>query len=167
MRGINTDPISGAMEMESDSAINERQIQFLTGLKEYLKSKHFPIEPDRKKYSHAETFALGKAGTMLGAVAQYNATHSELSDQYPNEIRVELVVEGASSVSIDHFEDRIEELSEGFESTLRLTGQKGKRRKLVIRKSIDLSDKGRWPEQFEWIRDNLKKMHGVYSKIKK
>ena len=150
---------SGGIEMNPNNQLRE---EFWKSFISYLKDNNFPLKQKTMSYAHARTFSSDRQGTFLSAIAQKRPNYKDASDVYKNELRVELVIESVSNVNIENIESRDDEIQKDFESAVCYKVVEGKRCKVIVRKSVDLSDKYNWKDQFRWLEDNLKRMHKTF-----
>ena len=144
----------------------ETRREFWTEFDKYISGNIFWSEKKAKGYSrygHVRLFDSGRNQVCFSTGALFKPTDKNPDNPNFNEIRVELCIEGASSISIDNLEEELlTRIENEFGRKVQLTSEKGKRRKLQVHKSVDLSNKDDWPSHFQWLLDNLKIMNKVF-----
>ena len=121
------------------------------------------FKPRRPQPTHYTGYPIGRPGFKLGAAASLGK-----SKRWPdkrNQLRVELVVEGRDSHR--HF-DALKKRREGIERELafRLIWSRKKRsvkrRRIYIRRTVNLHDRGAWPEYHRWLLYHLLALDRVF-----
>lgn len=144
------------------------RLEFWTGLNNHLKENSNIIKPRRPSTDSWMGYSMGKTDVHL-AVAF--SSWSNVKQYYEiGEIRAELVI--VSKQYADTYykqfyaqKDRIEQQL-GF--TLEWYEKEGQiLRGAVIRNTVDVNDKTKWPQYYEWLKEHLEKMHTVLSPIAK
>lgn len=108
------------------------------------------------------TIAIGKSGVTLAAIASMYNSESETYENH--EIRVELTFDDENAKI---FFDQIEAEKEKIESEIphKLYWHNPPEKKscrIYIKMSTDLRDKKNWPEQIEWLLENLELFYNVF-----
>src|SRR5215208_6057644 len=108
--------------------------------------------------------ATGRAGVHLTSVA--SVWNSE-TDTWGPEIRVELVMEDENAK--DYFamlNARKEEVERKFGQPFIWYNPPGKKSaRGYLRRNANFLDREGWPEQHEWLRTNLEKVHQVFGPL--
>ena len=139
----------------NSSATGALYLEYWSALRDRLIQSESTVKPQKPLPQHWTTFAIGRSGIHLGAVA--SVTKSE--------IRVELIFSG--SLAKPHFhlllkdKDAVEaELGMNVE-WLKLPARKESH--VVLRRSdSDPSHREEWPEQHAWLQDKLEAFHKVF-----
>jgi hypothetical protein len=118
------------------------------------------------RYGHVRLFDSGRNQVCFSTGALFKPTEKNPDNPDFNELRIELCFEGTSSINIDNLEQQLlTRIENEFGREVQITGDEGKRRKLAVCKSVDLSNKEDWPTHFQWLVDNLKIMNKVFHMI--
>lgn len=130
-------------------------LEYWTELKEYFEAKGTKIKSQKPSPQHWTNFAIGKSDYHMAAV------HS-VRDKF---IRVEFLINGNDS------KEKFDELKEKYELDSydkidnQLIWDKLEERKVswvYIQKDVDVNNKSDWPNQFQWILNNLEKMDDFF-----
>ncbi len=147
----------------------ETQSEFWAEFKIFISKNIFWSEKKAKEYSRYDNVRVFDSGRNLvcySAGALIKPSEKNPDNPGFNELRVELCIESASSINIDNLgQQLLTRIENEFGRKVTMTGKKGKRRKLQVYKSVDLSNKDDWPSHFQWLLDNLKIMNKVFHRI--
>jgi hypothetical protein len=142
------------------------QQQFWTAFREYMESKGSFVKCQKPLPQHWTNHAIGRTGVHLCSIA--SMWNSETNSKDP-EIRAELYLDGPNAkkefVALEKQKESIEQAL-GFSLTWWNPEDKAACR-AYTRQDANFMDQKRWPEQFEWLRQHLEKMHSVFAPIMK
>jgi hypothetical protein len=148
------------VEREGLTEAKQLQFEFWTGFHEFVTSRNTVIRPTKPLPQHWMNIGIGRSGFKLHAIAStYN---SDAGSYDSNEIRAEFEIHRNSDANFAAFEadkDQIEaEL--GFPVIWHNDPTKISKR-FFVKRSVDLTDRSDWPNQFKWLLDNLETFHRV------
>jgi hypothetical protein len=146
--------------------IKKIQLQFWIAFREYMAQKKSFISCHKAFPQHWITHSIGRSGFNLNSIA--SSWNSE-TNAGGSEIRVELNIHDNNAKK--HFallSAQKEAIENDFGQPLVWHNPLNKKAsKIYIRQTADFTDAEKWPEQHEWLRTNLEKMHRVFaSRIK-
>ena len=143
------------------TATKSRQLDYWTAFKEFVSSKpKSPIHVQKPAPQHWTNFAIGRSDFHLSA--SVNSIQKTIS--------VQLWIEGSNAKAYydqiykEAYESSLTKLSEEIE-WLRLDGKKSCCVNLAL--DCDCMDQSDWPNQFQWIYDNVIKFKDFFSPIVK
>jgi hypothetical protein len=136
------------------------RFDYWTALKEYLSNVPTFLKPQKPSTQHWTYFALGKSNFVLSVVIsvtkKFIRVEFDIQDDRDksiiNELRLKYEAESKSSIDESIVWDGIE-------------GKKMSWAYLV--KDFDVTNRNKWTEQFEWIRDNVEKFDRFFRPIVK
>jgi hypothetical protein len=145
------------------SDIKQAQLQFWMAFKGFLEEKKSFIrcqKPYPQNWMNHQLF--GRGGVHLTSVA--SAWNSE-TDTWEPEIRAELVLDDNNAKKyFAMLSAEKEEIERSFgQPFIWYNPEDKKSARIYIRRSADFSNPENWPEQHEWLRVNLEKMHHVFA----
>src|SRR5258707_4626638 len=143
------------------SEIGQLQLEFWTAFKKHLERASNISCPKPAPQSWMN-HSIGAAGFGLSSIA---STWSSLTARYDPEIRVEFWMNGSNfKTQFELLEAQKEEIeTEAKQKLVWDNPQDRKRsRKIYVRKSADFRDRGKWPEQHEWLRENLERLYRIF-----
>lgn len=150
----------GARRELTDS--RQLQLAFWTQFGDFVRSNETSLRYRKPQPRHWMTFAVGRTGFRLIAVASLWDSVAESYDQ--NELRVELYMGGDQAK--DHFaalqaqQPEIEaELGYPLEWYSR---PENKASKIFARRAANLEDKNSWPELHRWLLEHLNEFDQVF-----
>jgi hypothetical protein len=140
------------------------QIRFWTAFKQYMETKGSFVRCQKPSPQHWTTHAIGRSGVHLNSVV--STWNSETNVRDP-EIRVEFYLDGPNAklefLTLEKQKEALE-TALGFPLTWHNPENKAMCR-LYTRQNADFLDEALWPQQFEWLRQRLEKMHEVFAPI--
>lgn len=142
------------------------QLKFWTGFRAHMEDAGSFVKCQKPSPQHWTNHAIGRSGMHLDSIV--SMWNSETGNKGP-EIRAELYMHGANAkqefAALLAQKDAIEKAL-GFPLTWHNPENKAACR-LYTRKDTDFMDESLWPQQFEWLREHLEKMHRVLAPIVK
>jgi hypothetical protein len=144
-----------------------RQLQqrFWTGFKEFMEAKKSFIRCQKPGTQGWMNHPIGRSGIHLtSAVSTWNM---ETNSREP-QIRAELYMDGPNAKQDFSFlEKHKEEIENALGLSLVWYDTKLKHCRIYARENADFLNENLWLEQFEWLRQNLEKMHKVFAPLVK
>lgn len=139
----------------------QTQLQFWTAFKEFLEREKSIIRCQKPFQQNWMNHAIGRTGIHLTSVA--SGWNSE-TDTWEPEIRTELVMDDQNAkIYFAMLNAQKEEIERQFGQPFIWYNPPGKKSaRIYLRRNADFLDPEKWPEQHEWLRTNLEKMHQVF-----
>lgn len=155
---------AASVEMENLTGAKELQLRFWTDFRDFVEARKTVIRPTKPLPQNWMNISIGRSGFRLIAVA--STWDSELNSYESNEIRVEFEI--AKDPDAERFQilasDKEQIESElGYPIEWHNPPNKISKR-VYVRKSVKLSDKDDWSNQFEWLFNHLEQFQRVFSK---
>lgn len=140
----------------------QTQLRFWTAFKEFLEQQKSSIRCQKPFPQNWMNHAIGRVGFHLTSVASGWNSETETWDP---EIRVELVMDDANAKNyFAILRTQKDELEREFGQPFLWHDPLGKKStRIYLRRNADFLDPENWPEQHEWLRSNLERMHKVFS----
>ncbi len=140
------------------------QLRFWTAFREYMRARGSLIRCQKPSALSWNNHPIGSAGAHLASVISTLNSEKDIRDP---EIRAELYIKGPNAKR--EFNELLKqkefiERSLGFPLVWHNPQDKATCR-LYTRQDADFFDETQWPQQFEWLRQRLEKMHQVFSPI--
>lgn len=135
--------------------VQEFYISYWSGMKEFFDERGTKLRNQKPRAQHWTNFALGKSHFKLAAVASYR----------DNFLRVEFLLEGPDAT------ERFFKLKEMFEEDSKvkvhpdIQWDEVENRQMsyaYVKRTADISQTDKWPEQFEWFLENLERMDAFF-----
>lgn len=156
---------AGASQIKNTALTDSKILQrdFWTAFCDYVKEQGSNIKTTKPLPQHWMNIAIGRTGIKLCAIASFWDSVAESFSGH--ELRVELVLEDNNSKK--YFE-QLEAEKEGIEKDVgdQLTWHNPPEKRMCrihIRKSADLKDKNKWPDQHEWLLNKLQLFYKVFA----
>ncbi|MBM3764598.1 MAG: DUF4268 domain-containing protein [Acidobacteria bacterium] len=146
------------------SQSKQAQLAFSTGFKRYMESKGSFVRCQKPLPQHWTNHAIGRSGIHLSSVV--SGRNSETGVKAP-EIRAELYLDADDAkreFSILEKQRANIESALAFPLTWHNPEDKALCR-IYTRLDADYRDQAQWPQQFEWLRQRLEKLHGVFAPL--
>ncbi|MDQ3817556.1 MAG: DUF4268 domain-containing protein [Acidobacteriota bacterium] len=153
---------STASSVGEVSEVKQTQLEFWTAFKNYMEQKGSFIRCQKPGRQHWMNHSIGRSGFYLASIA---STWSTEANTWEPEIRVELIMHDENAKKyFAMLEAQKEEINGAFGQPLVWHNPSEKKAsKIYVRQSTDFTDAEKWPEQHEWLRANLEKMHRVFA----
>ncbi|HEV7797196.1 MAG TPA: DUF4268 domain-containing protein, partial [Pyrinomonadaceae bacterium] len=147
---------------KSVSETGQLQLEFWTAFKKYMEStsKIGCAKPAPQSWMN---HSIGVGGFALSSIA---STWSSETASYDPEIRAEFWMNGSNfKTYFALLEAQKAEIETEMAQSLVWDDLEDKKRsrKIYVRKSADFLDRAKWPEQHEWLRENLEKLYRVFT----
>jgi hypothetical protein len=141
-------------------------LKFWTAFKQHMEATGSFVRCQKPFPQHWANHAIGRSGVHLTSIV--SLWNSETGVKGP-EIRTELYMDGPNAKKefavLEKQKESIE-MALGFSLTWHNPENKAACR-LYTRQNTDFLNEVLWPEQFEWLRQRLEKMHNVFAPIVK
>ena len=148
------------------SEYKQLQWKFWTAFKQYMEAKGSFVRCQKPLPQHWTNHAIGRSGVHLTSIV---SLWNSITGLKGPEIRTELYLDGQNAkqefVLLGKQKEEIE-AALGFPLTWHNPEGKAACR-LYARQDADFTNEALWPEQFEWLRQRLEKMHKVFAPIMK
>ena len=148
------------------SAHKQFQLKFWTSFKQHMEARGSFVRCQKPSPQHWMNHAIGRSGVHLDSII--SLWDSETGVKGP-EIRTELYMNGPNAKQEFAVLEKQKESIEtalGFSLTWHNPENKAACR-LYTRQNTDFLNEALWPDQFEWLRQRLEKMHNVFAPIVK
>lgn len=148
------------------SAHKQLQLSFWTAFRQYMESKGSFVRCQKPSPQHWMNHAIGRSGVHLDSII--SLWNSETGLKGP-ETRAELYLDGPNAKKeYALLEKQKGDIETALGFPLIWHNPEGKAAcRLYTRQDGDFTNKTLWPEQFEWLRQRLEKMHKVFAPIMK
>lgn len=141
------------------------QLKFWTSFKEYVEKQDNPIKCGKPNAQNWINVSLGKTGYQLNGIA---SMYDQESNSYEtNEIRAEYYAYSKEAKErFSEFEAQQSEIETalGYELTW-YNPSDVKSARAYVRKSVDLTDEGDWPNQHQWLLKRLSELQKVFKPL--
>lgn len=148
------------------SAHKQFQLKFWSAFKQHMEARGSFVRCQKPSPQHWMNHAIGRSGVHLDSII---SLWNSLTGLKGAEIRAELYLDGPNAkqefAMLEKQKESIE-MALGFPLTWHNPENKAACR-LYTRQNADFTNEALWPEQFEWLRQNLEKMHKVFVPIVK
>ena len=148
------------------SAHKQLQLSFWTAFRQYMESKGSFVRCQKPSPQHWMNHAIGRSGVHLDSII--SLWNSETGLKGP-ETRAELYLDGPNAKKeYALLEKQKGDIETALGFPLIWHNPEGKAAcRLYTRQDGDFTNETLWPEQFEWLRQRLEKMHKVFAPIMK
>lgn len=152
---------SSAAKATELSDVKRKQLEFWTGFKDYME-EHSSIRCHKPAPQHWMNHSIGRSGFGLTSIA--STWSSETQTNNP-ELRVEFYVSMAEARKyFEILETQKVDIETEIGQPLTWSTTPGKQTcRAYVRRSTNFLDHSQWPEQHEWLRENLEKFHRVFA----
>jgi len=158
MRSVKTAAEAGELSQN-----RQTQLQFWTAFKDFMEgsSKIRCQKPHPRHWMH---HAIGRVGAHLTSIASFWDSES---NTYSPEIRVELALVGKNAKEqFAALEKEREQIEKNIGFPLVWHNPEGKNAcKIYVRRSADFPNRDRWPEQHQWLKEELEKFYNVFAPL--
>jgi hypothetical protein len=142
------------------------QQKFWTAFRQYMEARKSFVRCQKPLPRHWTSHPIGRSGAHLSSVV--SLWNSETNER-GSEIRAELYLKGVNAKK-EFF--ALEKQKDVIEQELGFTlgwhnPENAAMCKLYTRMDADFTNESLWPQQFEWLRERLEKLHTVFSPIMK
>lgn len=145
-----------------------RQLQhrYWTAYKQYLERQGSPIRCQRPGPQHWFNHPIGRSGVHLSSVV---SLWNSITGAKGPEIRAQLYLNGRNAKrEFDALQADKENIEKTLGFPLTWHNPDGKAMcKIYTRMDADFLDETQWPQQFEWLRQRLEKMQGLFTPVMK
>lgn len=142
------------------------QLKFWTAFKAYMEERGSFVKCQKPAPHHWNNQAIGRSGVHLTSII---SAWNSVTNSWNPEIRAELYMDGPKAkqeyAALEKQKPEIEEAL-GFPLTW-YNSEKNDTCRLYARQNTDFRNESLWPQQFEWLREHLEKMHRVLAPIVK
>ncbi len=141
----------------------QTQLDFWTAFADYARTHAQRFKPTKPLPQHWLSFALGRSGFHLAAVASFWDSMAESYDGH--EVRAELVLDGPNSKADFKALER-DRVSIETDLQMSLTWHNpidARMSRIYARHEADLDDKTQWPEYCQWLTTTLDAFHKVFA----
>jgi hypothetical protein len=148
------------------SAHKQLQLKFWTAFRQHMETTGSFVRCQKPSPQHWMNHAIGRSGVHLDSII--SLWNSETGLKGP-EIRTELYMDGPNAkqeFAVLEKQKKSIETALGFSLTWHNPENKAACR-LYTRRNTDFLNEALWPEQFEWLRQRLEKMHREFAPIVK
>ena len=144
----------------------QMQLKFWTAFRAYMEETGSFVKCQKPAPQHWNNQAIGRSGVHLTSII---SAWNSVTNSWSPEIRAELYIDGPKAkqefAALQKQKAEIEETL-GFPLTW-YNSEKNDTCRLYVRQDADFRDESLWPDQFEWLRVHLEKMHRVLAPIMK
>lgn len=141
---------------EALSTVRQLQLEFWTGLREYILEQSNLIRPQKPLPQNWATFAIGRAGFALNTTINTR----------DNRLTVELTIgsdDAKAYFHLLHDQKRAIEAEIGEKLDWRELPEKKHSYIVLSREDIDPENRKEWPNYFAWLKNGLEKFHQALS----
>jgi hypothetical protein len=154
---------TAAAASDEVSEHRQTQLQFWTAFKNHMEQRKSPIRCHKPAPQSWMNHSIGRSGFHLGSAM--SSRNSETGAKEP-EIRAELAItdDNYSKIYFAMLEAEKDEIEREFGQPLIWHNPpNAKMCRIFPRRAAHFLNPGQWPEQHEWLRVNLEKMHRVFA----
>ncbi len=143
------------------------QLEYWTGFKTYLEDSDTNIKAGKPYPQNWTTVSIGRSGiSLLGIISQWDS----VSESYDNqEIRIDLSMYDNHAKNyyqqLEALKDTLE--AELGENLIWYNPENKKSCRISLRKVVEVTNRDRWPEYHEWMKDKMELMRKVLGPIVK
>lgn len=143
------------------SDVRRTQLEFWTAFKDYMEG-HSKIRPQKPSPQHWMNHTIGRAGFGLSSII---STWSSETAKYDPEIRVEFLISAPGAHEyFEVLQNQKATIEAELGQTLVWSNPPNQRScKIYARQSSNFLDRSLWPQQQQWLRENLEKFHRVFA----
>jgi hypothetical protein len=151
------------VEMESLTEVKKLRLEFWTAFRSYVEEHGKQIKPTKPNPRHWMSFALGRGGINLSAVA--SLFDSEAESYESHEVRAEVVLVGPNcKTQFAAMEAKKAEIEAEIGEPLTWYNPSNKRAcRIYLRQPATLTDRSQWPEYHAWLLQKLEALHKTFA----
>ena len=151
------------VETAAMTETQQLQLDFWTAFKDYVLERGSQLKPTKPAPQNWMSFAIGKSGCHLAAIASKWDSHAESWDK--NELRAEVNTVGKYS---KHYFSQLHLQKDEIETELNeqlawYNPETAQICRIYTRKTVNLADKNDWPRQHQWLLEQLEELHRVFT----
>jgi hypothetical protein len=152
---------SSAAKATELSDVRKTQLEFWTGFKDYME-EHSTIRCHKPAPQHWMNHSIGRSGFGLTSIA---STWNSETQTYNPELRAEFYVSLPEAREyFEILETQKAEIEAETGQPLIWSSAPGKKIcRAYVRRSTDFQDRSQWPQQHEWLRENLERLRRVFA----
>lgn len=156
-------PNIGTKAAVAPGSLQERQLAFWTGYRDYL-AQHGESRLPKPRAQTWVSHSIGTSGFWLTPVA---STYSMIKKTYESEIRMEFVIDcDKSKVYFEALQARKGEIEQALGQSLVWYNPPNYRScRISCCQSADLEDSSKWPEYFAWLARQLESFRRVFKPL--
>lgn len=156
-----TRTIKQAVSSRALTPHQELQISFWTSYKKYIGQKGDPVKSQPPWHQNWMNHPVGRSGARFSSVI---STWNSVAGNSDPEIRTEFNLEGknSSAVFAQLLEQKNDIENEIGRSLVWHNPDDTKSCKIYLPKDADFTDETQWPQQFQWLLDNILKFHHTF-----
>ena len=144
------------------------RLEFWAGWHSYLSLSKIKLKPSKPNSGSYMNYGIGKTSVYLSSSFLFRSYEKQSCEL--GEIRAELVI--SSKEHAGTYYRQLYAQKESIENQLGFKlecyEKKGQTaRGAAVRSTVDVYNKAKWPEYYQWLKDHLEKMHTVLSPIAK
>ena len=137
------------------------QLEFWTQFRAFLLEKGSTLRATKPLPQHWMALAIGRAGFHLDAIFSTWNAEGESYDQ--GEIRAVLVIDANGAAYFPQLEAARDEIESALgESLVWQAPMNARQRRVFLRRTADVRDRGQWPELNKWLKEKLEAMYRVF-----
>lgn len=152
---------SSAAKATELSDVKRTQLEFWTSFKDYME-EHSNIRCHKPAPQPWMNHSIGRSGFGMTSIA---STWSSETQRYDPELRVEFYVSVPEAGKyFEILESQKVDIETEIGQPLIWSSTPGiQTRRAYVRRSTDFQDRSQWPQQQQWLRENLERFHRVFS----
>lgn len=156
---------AGASQVKNTALTDSKILQrdFWSAFRDYVREQNSNIKTTKPLPQHWMNIAIGRSGMRLCAIASLWDSVAESFSSH--ELRTQLVLDDNNSKKyFEQLEVKKEEIEEEIGEQLTWHNPPEKRVcRIYIRKSTNLQDKDKWPEQHAWLLEKLEIFYKAFA----
>jgi hypothetical protein len=137
------------------------QLEFWTGFKQYTEEHARHIRPQKAAPHQWITISIGRGGfNLYGIASTYNSEHESYA---MGELRADFVLHGVEAAArFARFQQQRDAIEAELGEKLAWIASEGvRKRRMSLRRSVDLNDRSAWPDYFRWLTEKLDRLYEV------
>lgn len=147
------------------SDLNKLQLRFWTAFREYMQANHSMVRCQKPAEQQWMNHAIGRSGYVLASII---STWNSATNSYSSpETRVEFaIMSDHPKEDFAALERKRQEIDRAIGAPVTWHNPSGKKNcKIYVRRDADFRNEALWPEQHQWLKDNLELFYKVFSPL--
>lgn len=150
---------------EGLTPVRQLQLEYWTAFRDYMQAGGSALKTTKPAPQTWMNLPLGRSGIYLAAIA---STYDSIAqNSSANEIRAEMVISTANAKQLyGTLETQRARFEQALGEPLTWHNPPGNRSaKVYLRKVVNLAARADWPNQHQWLREKLEKLHATFAPV--
>lgn len=146
------------------SPVQQLQLEFWTGFREYVVEKSSIIKPTKPLPQGWMSLSIGRSGFNIVAVA--STQDPDTLNLSGHHLRVEfLAIDDPDKNYFNQLANEKVNIESEYGSSMNWAPSPGiKQSKVFVKCSANIDDRDKWPDYHTWLMENLERFHAIFSK---